>query len=159
MNILLLEPNYTAKFPPLGLMKIASYHKHCRGDFVWFSKGLPPTQVSEAVRAKLQKSKYYSTHYDIRQLCEQANNMLEHGVWDRVYITTLFTYLEATEYLRDEGRAIITANEYLFSKLKSGEELTRKLRRMVDVYVVRKAYRPRCRPNVAAKKTDSYEAA
>ncbi|MCL2299256.1 MAG: hypothetical protein FWC27_03805 [Firmicutes bacterium] len=53
MNILLLEPTYTAKFPPLGLMKIASYHKHCRGDFVWFAKGQPPAQVSENVRSKL----------------------------------------------------------------------------------------------------------
>jgi len=92
MNILLLEPTYTAKFPPLGLMKIASYHKHCRGDFVWFSKGRPPAQVSEAVHAKLQKSKYYSTRYDIEQLCQQANAVLKQGDWDRVYITTLFTY-------------------------------------------------------------------
>lgn len=92
MNILLLEPTYTAKFPPLGLMKIASYHKHCRGDFVCFSKGQPPTQVSDAVRDKLQKSKYYSTRYDIGQLCEQATTVLEQNAWDRVYITTLFTY-------------------------------------------------------------------
>ena len=92
MNILLLEPTYTAKYPPLGLMKIASYHKHCRNDFVWFSKGPPPAQVSEAVRDKLLKSKYYGTRYDVGWLCEQANAVLEQSVWDRVYITTLFTY-------------------------------------------------------------------
>jgi len=92
MNILLLEPAYTAKYPPLGLMKLASYHKHCRGDFVWFSKGRPPAQVSDAVRAKLQKSKYYSTHYDLDQLCGQASAALGQGAWDRIYVTSLFTY-------------------------------------------------------------------
>ena len=40
----------------------------------------------------MQKSKYYSTRYDIEQLCQQANAALEQGAWDRVYITTLFTY-------------------------------------------------------------------
>lgn len=37
-NILLLEPNYRNKFPPIGLMKIASYHRRL-GDNVTFYKG------------------------------------------------------------------------------------------------------------------------
>jgi len=105
MNVLLLEPAYTAKFPPLGLMKIASYHKHCRKDFVWFSKGQQPSEVSDEVSAKLRKSKYYSTRYDIDTLCDQANSTLQQGAWDRVYITTLFTYewrrtIEMIEYAK-----------------------------------------------------------
>ena len=39
MNILLAEPDYRSKFPPLGLLKIASYHKK-RGDAVTFVRGL-----------------------------------------------------------------------------------------------------------------------
>lgn len=39
MNILLVEPEYYTKFPPLGLMKIASYHRS-RGDEVRFVRGL-----------------------------------------------------------------------------------------------------------------------
>ena len=58
-NILLVEPNYKTKFPPLGLMKISSYHKKL-GDHVQFIKG-----VSEKVA---------------------------YEYWDRIYITTLFTY-------------------------------------------------------------------
>ena len=38
-NILLVEPDYPNKFPPLGLMKISAYHKD-KGDYVVFTKGL-----------------------------------------------------------------------------------------------------------------------
>lgn len=58
-NILLVEPNYRTKFPPLGLMKISSYHKQL-GDRVQFVKGIS------------QKVAY--------------------EYWDRIYVTTLFTY-------------------------------------------------------------------
>lgn len=41
MRILLVEPSYRNKFPPLGLMKISAYHK-MRGDYVEFVKGYSP---------------------------------------------------------------------------------------------------------------------
>ncbi|HBB29689.1 MAG TPA: hypothetical protein DC000_10690 [Clostridiales bacterium] len=37
-KILLLEPNYKNKYPPMGLMKISTYYR-CRGDDVRFFKG------------------------------------------------------------------------------------------------------------------------
>ena len=59
-NILLIEPGYKNKYPPLGLMKLASYHgPHGKKDFVKFIKGSSDKSVM-------------STN------------------WDRVYITTLF---------------------------------------------------------------------
>ena len=60
-DILLLEPGYHNKYPPLGLMKISYFHKHVCGDYVRFAKG----QLPEAFKDKK---------------------------WDRVYVTTLFTF-------------------------------------------------------------------
>ena len=37
-KILLIEPNYKNKYPPIGLMKIATYHRNL-GDDVKFFKG------------------------------------------------------------------------------------------------------------------------
>ena len=60
-NILLVEPGYPNKYPPLGLMKIAAYHGCCgRRDNVRFVKGEVPEVLSQ--------------------------------VWDRVYVTTLFSF-------------------------------------------------------------------
>lgn len=59
MRILLVEPNYKNKYPPMGLMKISTYHKML-GDEVRFVKGFDPEVNKE--------------------------------VWDRIYVTTLFTF-------------------------------------------------------------------
>lgn len=59
MKILLVEPAYKSKYPPLGLMKISTFHKE-RGDEVHFIKGL-----KKEIRSQM---------------------------WDRIYITTLFSF-------------------------------------------------------------------
>ena len=43
-RILLVEPDYNNKYPPIGLMKIATYHKK-KGDYVEFYKGKAPFQL------------------------------------------------------------------------------------------------------------------
>lgn len=71
MRILLVEPNYKNKYPPMGLMKISTYHKML-GHEVRFVKGFDPEVNKE--------------------------------VWDRIYVTTLFTY--------DFGIDVETINHY-----------------------------------------------
>ena len=46
-QVLLVEPGYRNKYPPLGLMKLASYHRD-RGDEVRFVKGEQPSVLLEA---------------------------------------------------------------------------------------------------------------
>jgi len=61
-NILLIEPGYKNKYPPLGLMKLAAYHgPNGKRDNVKFIKGETDRSV-----------------FDV--------------VWDRIYITTLFSF-------------------------------------------------------------------
>lgn len=59
MKVLLIEPAYKNKYPPLGLMKISAFHKQ-RGDEVCFVKDLDKT--------------------------------LREQLWDRIYITTMFSF-------------------------------------------------------------------
>ena len=58
-RVLLVEPGYRNKYPPLGLMKLASYHAG-RGDIVRLVKG--------------------------------EDQSVQYEVWDRVYVTTLFSF-------------------------------------------------------------------
>ena len=45
-NVLLVEPGYSNKYPPLGLMKLAAYHSG-RGDHVRFVKGVARPVLAE----------------------------------------------------------------------------------------------------------------
>ena len=74
-KILLVEPAYKTKYPPLGLMKISTYHK-LKGDDVEFVKG--------------------------------RNTDALYKYWDRVYISTLFTWTwkETIETIRFYSSAL-----------------------------------------------------
>ena len=78
-NILLFEPGYRNKYPPLGLMKLAQYHNlKSRGkDNIVFAKGEDDPKLDD----------YY---------------------WDRVYITTLFSFeWKRTELCIDKARELV----------------------------------------------------
>lgn len=62
-NILLVEPDYKNKFPPIGLMKIATYHRN-KGDHVEFYKGKAPyIKISNIDRVYI--TTLFTFYYDI----------------------------------------------------------------------------------------------
>ena len=130
-NILLVEPNYCNKYPPIGLMKIASYHR-LLGDSVTFYKGdirdfiigqicqecvMKLSEVDSAIAWKSRESKirsYIKTRrmkdFDAAIEGSDSNKPLlsawlkhyaryykskryhDEPKWDRIYVTTLFTF-------------------------------------------------------------------
>lgn len=108
MNILLLEPYYRVNYPPIGLMKLAYYHKELREDFVWFCKGKLPEKIDNSVIEKLHKDKYHRDKYGaaLDVYIAEVQSMIDCAAWDRVYVTTLFTFewdktIKAIEYAKD----------------------------------------------------------
>jgi len=130
-NILLIEPNYKNKYPPIGLMKIATYHRML-GDKVKFFKGdlkdLIIDQLYNECLKKLsridssiqwQQKAYFiklfiktgkqehidkivlkkSEYQELVKEClldfsvnYRKKKYLETPKWDRIYVTTLFTF-------------------------------------------------------------------
>lgn len=62
-RILLVEPAYRNKYPPLGLMKISAYHKR-RGDYVRFVKGCDAT-VQRETWDRIYVSTIFTFYWDI----------------------------------------------------------------------------------------------
>lgn len=131
LNVLLIEPNYSNKYPPIGLMKIASYHRE-RGHNVVFFKGDLKNFVIERIVDKYietlsekdPNAKWFLQRNTIYQFIKTRKNEFllsidfskselpswsertirdakdyywknlwqENPEWDRVFVTTLFTF-------------------------------------------------------------------
>mgnify|MGYP005646651933 CR=1 FL=1 len=72
-QILLVEPAYRAEYPPLGLMKISTWHKK-KGDNVQFFKDIKNIEERDKFDKRKKHFHLLKDHYDI------------------IYITSLFTY-------------------------------------------------------------------
>lgn len=128
-RVLLIEPNYKNKYPPLSLMKLATYHRML-GDEVSFYKGSEKDfAINETIKQLLEvlnnndsSVKWLSLRDDLVEFItkggeQRLNNILEKSncslvkrtlesyrkyyhqkkyldnpQWDRVCITTLFTF-------------------------------------------------------------------
>ncbi|WP_207799399.1 hypothetical protein [Candidatus Cryosericum septentrionale] len=62
-RILLVEPNFHNKYPPLGLMKISTYHQR-RGDYVRFVKGCD-TGIAGQQWDRIYVSSLFTFYWDI----------------------------------------------------------------------------------------------
>jgi hypothetical protein len=130
-KILLLEPNYKNKYPPIGLMKIATYYR-LLGDDVHFYKGelnnfviqeltedtiVKLSQVDKTVEWRhfyfdIKNYIRYGHDGDLKNIIQHSNNhaklielsckyfrkaytqkeYFKNPRWDRVHVTTLFTF-------------------------------------------------------------------
>ena len=131
-KVLLIEPNYSNKYPPIGLMKLATYYKNLGGWEVTFFKGDLKMFVIERIADRCiaefnyidSSIDWFLKRYDIieyiktrkkevieRLSIEQSDMSLilfakledwknyywkgiwkEYPEWDRVGVTTLFTF-------------------------------------------------------------------
>ena len=91
MNILLVEPNYKNKYPPMGLMKISTYHKS-KNDTVWYFKGkMPDSQWNN-----LQVDRVYITTlftFSYRKSVETIKYYLRRFEADKIYIGGIRKFL------------------------------------------------------------------
>ena len=92
-NVLLIEPNYKTKFPPIGLMKLATYFKSL-GDNVVFFKGEIKDFILDRITDKCINT--------LSSVCPEINWRLKHDTL-RQYIKTRNTsFIEALK-IGDSG--------------------------------------------------------
>src|SRR2546430_2640497 len=88
-DILLIEPGYRNKYPPIGLMKIATYHRML-GDKIVFFKGDP---LALALK-------------ELASLCLKKLKSLDDSVaWNK-------HRLEIAEYLRSRKKRVLTIDVF-----------------------------------------------
>jgi hypothetical protein len=100
-NILLLEPGYKNKYPPLGLMKIAQYHgPNGKKDRVTFSKG-----QDRALMGKPWDRIYVTTlfSFEFQKISEAINFAIEvaQGQSQRVFVGGIAASLMHERFLED----------------------------------------------------------
>ncbi len=98
-KILLVEPDYKNKFPPIGLMKIASYHRS-KKDYVEFYKGNAPyTKILDFDRVYI--TTLFTFYYD--STIDTIQHYLNYMHKDNVYVGGISATLLADKYKTDLG--------------------------------------------------------
>jgi len=111
-KILLVEPDYKNKFPPLGLMKIATYHRN-KGDIVEFYKGEAPyNQIISKDRVYI--TTLFTFHYDITIKC--ISHYSKYISTDSIFIGGIAATLLTSDFKRDTGVRNIIKRQLIHSK-------------------------------------------
>jgi len=96
-RILLLEPGYKNKYPPLGLMKIAQYHRS-KKDHVTFRKGADPSLALEHWDLVYITTLFSFEYQKIAETIDFALNTV-HGQSQRVFVGGIAASLMHAQFL------------------------------------------------------------
>lgn len=98
-RILLVEPDYKNKYPPIALMKIATYHRN-RGDIVEFYKGEAPyTRIIQADRIYI--TSMFTFQFDIT--VKTIKHYMKYKHADAVYIGGIAVSLLTDKFIEETG--------------------------------------------------------
>ncbi|MEN6620213.1 MAG: radical SAM protein [Smithella sp.] len=98
-RILLVEPDNDNKYPPIGLMKIASYHKS-KGDIVEFYKGKAPyILINKMDRVYITTLFTFYYHHTIDTIIHYSNYI--NG--NKIYIGGIAATLLQHDFFKDTG--------------------------------------------------------
>jgi hypothetical protein len=98
-KILLVEPDYQNKYPPIGLMKIATFHRGM-GDIVEFYKGEAPyTKISQVDRVYI--TSLFTFYYNITLKCIKHYQKYIHN--DNIYLGGIAATLLTKDFETDTG--------------------------------------------------------
>src|SRR6185312_10665808 len=100
-NILLIEPGYKNKYPPLGLMKIAQYHgPNGKRDRVRFIKGEDQTVRQEAWDRIYITTLFSFEFAKISQSIDFAKSLVN-GQTDKIFVGGIAASLMHEEFLKE----------------------------------------------------------
>ena len=100
-NILLVEPGYPNKYPPLGLMKLAAYHgPYGRADNVTFVKGETPS-VLDAAWDRVYVTTLFSFEWKRTSDAIDFAVRAARGQQERVFVGGIAASLMQDEFLRE----------------------------------------------------------
>jgi hypothetical protein len=104
LRVLLVEPGYPNRYPPLGLMKISAYHK-LRGDLVRFHKGAPKASLVQGPFDRIYMSTLFTFNWDV--ILKTAQACLKYVPASKLYIGGAAATLLADELHQATGAVII----------------------------------------------------
>ena len=100
-NVLLIEPGYPNKYPPLGLMKLAAYHgSHGRKDSVTFVKGETPS-VMDTAWDRVYVTTLFSFEWKRTSDAIDFAIRAARGQQERVFVGGIAASLMHDEFLRE----------------------------------------------------------
>jgi hypothetical protein len=117
-KILLVEPDYKNKYPPIGLMKMATFHRN-RGDIVEFYKGEAPyTKISQADRVYI--TSLFTFYYDITVKCIRHYQKYVHN--ENIFIGGIAATILTKNFEKDTGIYNIIRGQLTNSRLLGYKE-------------------------------------